>query len=143
MEDNIIIKMGCYLMFSHHLKKLRKNAGLTQSQLAKKLNLTQSTIAYYESGRKMPTLENAKLIAELFNTNLDYLLGISKDKNNQLAATREYPSIADRLCEDINSLSPKSQKDLKNYIKLLKLRDSCKRSGGLDNRCVKLLDILE
>ena len=52
-------------MFSFRLKQLREEAGWTQEELALKLNLTQSTIAYYENDRKKPTLENAKNNSEV------------------------------------------------------------------------------
>lgn len=126
-------------MFPYRLKQLRKNIGLTQKELAKKLNLTQSTIAYYESGRKMPTLENAKLIAKIFDTSLDYLLGISDnkiptpdDKKNETIST------IDKFFRDISNLSPESREDLENYIKLLKLRDLQKRNSDCKDGLINL-----
>lgn len=108
-------------IFQYRLKQLRENLGLTQEELAKQLNLTQSTIAYYENGRKMPTLENAKIIAEMFNTSLDYLLGIC---NNQIIEKENIiTTLYDKLLEDISTLSPKSQQDLEHFIDFLKFRD--------------------
>jgi len=108
-------------MFSYRLKKLREDAGLTQGELAKILNLTQSTIAYYENNKKMPTLENAKLIAEIFNTSLDYLMNISIDYISKEREKCLTPS--EEILNDINNLSPKSQKDLHVFINFLKFRD--------------------
>ena len=111
-------------MFSFRLKQLRENAGWTQGELAAKLNLTQSTIAYYENDRKKPTLENARIIADLFNISLDYLVG-SSDNKCPLAISEENKdySASSKLLKDIKALSPKSLKDLEDYIELLKLRD--------------------
>lgn len=108
-------------MFSHRLKRLREDFGLTQGELAKMLNLTQSTIAYYENGRKVPTLENAKIMAGIFNTSLDYLFGISN--NQPITNENKTASFSDKLSKDINNLSPESQKDLETFIKFLKFRD--------------------
>lgn len=126
-------------MFAHRLKQLRKDADLTQKGLAEKLNLTQSTIAYYENGRKMPTLENAKLIAKLFSTGLDYLLGISNDESI-VPAEKEKKTIPvdDGLTIDIDNLSPESREDLKDYIKLLKLRDIQKKNNKRSDKLVNL-----
>ncbi len=108
-------------MFSYRLKQLRNNSNLTQRDLAKLLNLTQSTIAYYESGRKLPTLANAKLIAETFDTSLDYLVGIS---HKQIAQENiEAGPPPEQLWRDIKKLSPKSLKDLKCFVKYLEFRD--------------------
>lgn len=109
------------LMFSHRLKRLREDFGLTQGELAKMLNLTQSTIAYYENGRKVPTLENAKIIAGIFNTSLDYLFGIPN--NQPITNENKTASFSDKLSKDINNLSPESQKDLETFINFLKFRD--------------------
>ena len=105
------------IIFSNRLRQLRENRGLTQEELAKKLNLTQSTIAYYKNGRKMPTLENAILLANIFDTSLDYLFG-SYNKN----PTSVNPFL-DKLSDEINALSPESQKDLEDYIRFLKFKD--------------------
>ena len=121
-------------MFSYRLKQLREKAGLTQDELAKKLNLTQSTIAYYENGKKMPTLENAMIIAKLFNVTLDYLLGLSADEKEKISKQqKKITSTADKFSEDMNNLSPKSQEELKKYIELLKLRDMQERNHKGDD----------
>ncbi len=65
-------------MFEVRLKELREHKGLTQKDLAQKLNLTQSTIAYYESGKKLPTVDTLKSLAKFFNVSTDFLLGLSK-----------------------------------------------------------------
>lgn len=65
-------------MFDVRLKELREHKGLTQKDLASKLNLTQSTIAYYESGKKLPTVDTLLSLAKYFNVSTDFLLGLSK-----------------------------------------------------------------
>lgn len=120
-------------MFSYRLKQLRENASLTQYELAKKLNLTQSTIAYYESGKKMPTLENAKIIAELFNISLDYLLGLSDIQNKEsIKKQNKIDSSSDEISKEIRNLSPESQEELKKLIELYKLKDMQKRNSDIE-----------
>ncbi len=110
-------------MFSYRLKQLRENTGITQDDLAKLLNLTQSTIAYYESGRKMPTLENTILIAKIFNTSLDYLVGISNYRETEYLKEDMETYCPTLLLNDINTLSADSLRDLKYFIAFLKFRD--------------------
>lgn len=100
------------LMFSHRLKQLREDLGLTQDELAKQLNLTQSTIAYYESGRKMPTLENAIIIAKLLNSSLDYLVGISNFQDYKWIKENEDNYYSAFPLDDIYNLTTSSLKDL-------------------------------
>lgn len=110
-------------MFSCRLKQLRENLNMTQDELAKKLNLTQSTIAYYENGRKMPTLENAIIMANLFNTSLDYLVGVSDCKNDENVKENEDIYYLPTILGDTNNLSSESLKDLKLFINFLKFKD--------------------
>lgn len=110
-------------MFSCRLKQLRESLGMTQDELAKKLNLTQSTIAYYENGKKMPTLENAIIITNLFNTSLDYLVGTSDCQTTENIKESEDIYYSNIILDDANSLSYESLKDLRAFIEFLKFRD--------------------
>lgn len=116
-------------MFSCRLKQLRESLGMTQDELAKKLNLTQSTIAYYESGRKMPTLENAIIISNLFDTSLDYLFGVSDCRTAENIKESEDIYYSNTMLDDTINLSPESLKDLKIFIKFLKFRDRQKNNS--------------
>lgn len=70
-------------MFAERLKELRKEAHLTQIELAKRLGIGQSSYADWERGKKNPTQENLIKIAQFFNVPLDYLVGNS-DKKDEL-----------------------------------------------------------
>lgn len=56
------------------LKELRVNYKLTTRELANKLNLAQSTISLYESGKRQPDYDTLKKIALFFNVTTDFLL---------------------------------------------------------------------
>ncbi|MCH7321748.1 helix-turn-helix domain-containing protein [Solibacillus sp. MA9] len=43
--------------FARHLKDFRERASITQTEMAQKLNMTQSHISKYETGRKVIDLE--------------------------------------------------------------------------------------
>ncbi len=60
------------------IRMFRTARGLTQTQLANKLNLSKSSISKYESGQKFPTLETLINIAAFFHTSLDELVGLEK-----------------------------------------------------------------
>ena len=81
--------------FGERLRKLRSDSHLTQEQLASVLNLSRSTVAYYESGMRSPDMQKLLLIADYFNISLDYLLGRTEIKtvltsNNKLSSFLEY-----------------------------------------------------
>ena len=63
--------------YGKRLQNLRKDRGLTQDQLAEKLNITRSRLGMYEQGRRQPDFETQEAIADYFNVNIDYLFGRS------------------------------------------------------------------
>ncbi|MFE4764271.1 helix-turn-helix domain-containing protein [Bacillus mycoides] len=67
------------MIFGNTLKRLRKSRGITQTQLADKLNLSQSQIKNWETGRFQPDIETLANIASFFNVSLDVLVGFSND----------------------------------------------------------------
>ena len=70
--------------FSERLKELRKQAHLTQVELASKLGIVQSSYADWERGKKKPTQDNLVKIAQIFNVSVDYLVGNSEEKTDEL-----------------------------------------------------------
>ena len=65
-------------IFAQRLKSLRKEIGLSQEALAKKLNLDKSTIAKYETEKILPSIEMLIIFAKFFKVSTDYLLGLEE-----------------------------------------------------------------
>lgn len=63
------------------MSELRKDRGLTQTQLAEALNMSQSTISAYERGEVQPDFETLIQISQFFNVSIEYLLGVSREMN--------------------------------------------------------------
>lgn len=53
------------------LNELRKQKGLTQKQLANILGISESAIAMYETGDRIPSLLTAKKIAKFFDVKVE------------------------------------------------------------------------
>lgn len=70
--------------FSERLKKLRKDAGLTQVDVASKLGISQQAYASWERGVKKPTQDNLVKIAQVLNVSVDYLVGNLEEKSDAL-----------------------------------------------------------
>lgn len=70
--------------FSERLKDLRKQSGLTQVGVAEKLGISQPAYASWERGAKKPTQENLVKIAQILNISVDYLVGNSEEKADEL-----------------------------------------------------------
>lgn len=61
--------------FSTVLRELRKRDGLSQRQLAERLDVTPSVISYYELSERVPSPDVLMKIAEAFHVTTDFLLG--------------------------------------------------------------------
>lgn len=74
----------------HKIAKLRGLHKLTQKELANKLKLSQSAIAYYEINKKRPSIETLQLMARIFNVNISYFLEESNGRTNHRKTSAPY-----------------------------------------------------
>lgn len=56
-------------------KKVRERSGLTQNQIAAALNVDQSTVSLWESGKTQPRAKLLPSLAKLLDCKIDDLLG--------------------------------------------------------------------
>ena len=68
----------------NRLKVIRKFKGLTQTEVAKVLNITQSQYGNYENGKTSISMENAKKLAEYYGVSVPYLLGLDDDSTDTI-----------------------------------------------------------
>ena len=61
-------------MFKDNLMALRKLKGLSQEELADKINVSRQTLSKYETGGSLPDVEKCKQIADVFDVSLDNLV---------------------------------------------------------------------
>lgn len=62
------------MTFSEKLVGLRRKAGLSQEELASRLEVSRQAVSKWESGQTLPDLERAAALSRLFGVSLDYLL---------------------------------------------------------------------
>jgi len=62
--------------FGLRLKELREAKHLSQKDVAKRLDVTRSTISGYECNTITPSVEQLAKLALLYNTSLDYIMGM-------------------------------------------------------------------
>jgi len=63
------------------LKSLREERGISQQKLAKQIGTNQQNIHRYEHGFYEPDIGTLKLLANFFNTSIDYLVGNTGVRN--------------------------------------------------------------
>lgn len=72
--------------FEENLRNLRKNANMTQAELAEKLNVSRQAVSKWEKAVSIPDIENMLLLSKVFNVSLDELVDnkqktISEDRS--------------------------------------------------------------
>lgn len=67
-------------MHLRRLKDLREDNDLSQEKVAKLLKITRPQYSLYETGKRDIPVDLLKILAEFYNTSIDYLLGITDEK---------------------------------------------------------------
>ncbi len=70
---------------SERLTKARRNSGLSQKEVAEKIKVTRQTISKWELNKTLPNIEQAQLLAQLYNKNIDEL--INEDEYKEITET--------------------------------------------------------
>lgn len=92
---------------AQRIKELRESAHLTQQELAKKISISRSTLAGYESENKQPSYQVLAQMASVFKVPTDYILGVGIFEDwdlllqNKDAIVTQISIMASRLSLDI------------------------------------------
>lgn len=86
---------------------LRKEIGLKQVELAKRLNVSRQIISYYETGVRLPNTEDIAALAEILGTTSDYLIGLTNVDSTdvELKAVCEYTGLNEHSVCALHDLS--------------------------------------
>lgn len=104
------------------IRSLREYAGLSQLELAKRLNVSNTTLSQYESGQRIPSDDIKIKIATFFNVSVDYLLGRVDKKIKAAPEGLPLSNNCQELLETTADFSDEEYDKLKEYAELLKLK---------------------
>lgn len=96
-----------------NLRKLREEFGLTQKELAEKMNVAKATIYFYEQNKVSPSTEMLIKLADYFNCSIDYLLG---HQTKNLIYSETLTPIQQKLMELIKKLNDEQGLFLIGYL---------------------------
>ena len=91
--------------FASNLSRLRKEAGISQTELAEKLGIGKQSISDYEKSKSYPTFATLDKIADFFKATPVQLFGTSQDIELEKAVlkTDEYTEKANNIIQAIKS----------------------------------------
>lgn len=103
-------------MLPERLKSLRKKAGLTQKQIAEKLQVGQNSYSNWEKGKRTPIQPTIEKLAEILNTSTDYLLGKTDIPDRDLEINIDI-AIENSVAYDGTPITDNDREIIKNFLK--------------------------
>lgn len=71
-------------IFAKRLTELRKEKGISQSQLSKETGISQAAIAFWEAGERIPGALALITLSKYFKVSSDYLLGLEDETGTKI-----------------------------------------------------------
>lgn len=87
--------------FKNIILTLRNEKGFSQEQLAKVLHISKSTVAMWETGQRLPSVEKYEEIADYFNVDIDFLYGRTTIKRKSLFDESGFEYVNSKLVTDV------------------------------------------
>ena len=123
------------MKFGKALSTLRKQADMTQNEVADRLNLSRQAISKYERGESFPDISILVMIAELFNVTLDELINYGEPTKGESTILKNVAKgNADIIAENIA--------DVVNLAPLLKPSILTKLSHQFEKQGIDISDII-
>lgn len=122
--------------FGGYLSRLRKNADMTQSELADKLNVTHQAVSRYEKGHCFPDVSILVLLAEIFNVTLDELI-------NSGEPTKGESTILGNVAKGNSDIVAEDFQDIVNLAPILKPSVLTKLSENWKKQGIDISSIVE
>lgn len=92
-------------LIGDRIKILRLKSNLTQEELAKQLGLSNGIISLYEKEERKPSLEVITQMCELFDCNMDCLMGLTSDIETTEILTDKKQTRLEQILDLANGLS--------------------------------------
>lgn len=107
-----------FFMIPDRLKKLRKQAGLTQKQIAEKIHVGQNSYSNWEKGNRTPIQPTIDKLAEILNTSSEYLTGITDDPTCiKISETDLDSAIDNSVAYDGTPITDNDKEIIKDFLK--------------------------
>ena len=112
-NNNSLIEIG------KRIAEQRKESGLTQAQLAEKINVKREMINYWENGSRDIKSGNIVLLAEVLGVSIDWLLGMPNASKTTDKATKELCATLGLSDDTIKILSDPQNGRLREVVNFL------------------------
>ena len=116
----------------NRIRELRKQKKITQRELAKHLQIADSTLSYWEQGKYEPDIHALRHLSKFFNVSIDYIIGEVISDDAEVSKTFDTFVSENKILYDVKSdinsikrpefedLSPEEIGKLAEYAEFLK-----------------------
>lgn len=106
------------MSLAQRLTALRKNAGLTQSELGNQLNISAQAISKWEKGISEPDIATLKRIADIYGVSISYIIDPENASEGEDEAASAGESLFDSLCDVyLERIHPDRKLDTIRYLR--------------------------
>lgn len=128
-------------MFGKRIIELRKENGMTQTDLANLIGISRSALSLYEIEKREPDIKILDKLASLFNVQVDYLIGRSDIRFPEEDLEWRYPHVNNRLGEILHNYYSQNSLSENNFAEQLdiSLELLTQLESGTHNPSLKLL----
>ena len=95
------------------LKELRARFNISQTELAKKIDISQKSISNYENEQSDPDIKTLKKLAQYFHVTIDYLV---ENETPYLIDKSQFTTTQLNIIEQIKNLSEDACQKIEAYL---------------------------
>ena len=121
--------------FGGYLARLRRQADMTQSEVADRLNVTRQAVSKYETGDSFPDISILTAIAAVFGVSVESLIAAGTPSDGE---SKVLTSLAKGMESEAESME-----DVKNLAPLLRPSELEKISAKLKTQGIDMTDVVE
>lgn len=107
----------------NRIKKLRKELGISQLELAKEMNVHQTAVSQWETGKTMPDISLIVKLSIYLGCCVEYLLGTSDNRFHGDIQSEFQPILVDpdeyKMIKNLRKLSPEKRATIGTLIENL------------------------
>lgn len=104
------------MKFAEKILRLRKGKGMSQEELAEKLNVSRQAVSRWEIGSAQPDVSNILQLSKLFGVTTDYLLNDDYESDKDIPVVKNAETMANKKTKKIIALCVSSLGLLGNFI---------------------------
>ena len=107
--------MAAKNFIGQQIRTMRLSRGMTQADLAKAINQSQSSIAMYENGKREPDFETLEALADVFNVPM--ITFVADGVTVSVSPPDDSQTDLRLLVQDLSKLSPEQQKQARKLFR--------------------------